>query len=65
MRIALTTTVALLAVGVTTHFVARRTEQGRELFAPVNARVDDVVEAVRDGYRARVQQLEAAANAAA
>ncbi|MDJ1371053.1 hypothetical protein [Gulosibacter molinativorax] len=41
------------------HFV-NSTEKGREFFGQVNARIDDVKEAVQQGYRARTEAIYAA-----
>lgn len=57
-------TALLIVTGVAIGFVAAHlvnsTESGRAFFGRVNERVDAFGEAVRDGYRARTEELVAA-----
>lgn len=59
MRLALGILGGVAAGFVLAHLI-NSTPSGRRAFAGVNATMDDVAEAVRSGYRARVEELESA-----
>lgn len=49
-----------VALGFALAHLVNATPPGRRAFAAVNTSMDDVAAAVRAGYRARVEELEAA-----
>lgn len=60
-------TAALVGSGIVAGFalahLVNSTPKGREFFAQVNERVDEVASAVRQGYRARTEAIYAAIEA--
>lgn len=46
-----------VALGFAAAHLVNSTERGREFFAGVNARIDAVTQAVRDGYDQRTSEL--------